>query len=253
MDNLRISTMTAVCKISDFIDLDNLYDSININDIIKYVKFKEDQCKGYSAKAAKKTRKKTIKKVFFNQITIHIFNEKIINVKIFNNGKIQMTGLKNKIQGKNTINIVINELNKINNIDSPIYKNELKIENYEIVLINSDFDIKYKINREKLHRDLINKNMYSSYEPIMYPGVNMKYYYNTAFNNKGVCNCNNICNGKGSGFGDGECKKITIAIFNSGKIIITGGKTQEQILESYNFIYNILKNKKDYEIIEIKN
>ena len=112
MDNLRISTMTAVCNISDFIDLDNLYMSIDINDTIKYIHYKENQSKGYSEKAAKKTRKKKIKKVFFNQITLHVLNQKIINVKIFNNGKIQMTGLKNKIQGEETINLLINELEK---------------------------------------------------------------------------------------------------------------------------------------------
>ena len=68
----------------------------------------------------------------------------------------------------------------------------------------------------------------------------------TAFNNNGVCNCSNICNGKGKGNGDGDCKKITIAIFNSGKIIITGGRSEPQIVESYNYIYNLLKNKEKY-------
>ena len=76
----------------------------------------------------------------------------------------------------------------------------------------------------------------------------MKYYYNSSYDGCGVCQCNNQCNGKGSGCGDGECKRITIAIFNSGKIIITGGKTMEQLTISYNFINSILKNKKKYMI-----
>lgn len=246
MENLRISTMTAVCKISEEIKLDNLYNSIKINDVIKYVQYKSDMSKGYSEKALKKTRKKTVRKMFFNQITIHIFNKKLINVKVFNNGKIQMTGLKNSDQGKETIDVLIQELSKLNNKETPIFEGDLNISDYDIVLINSDFDIKYKVDREKLHRDLINLGIYSSFEPIMYPGVNMKYYFNTAFNNNGVCNCTNICNGKGKGNGDGDCKKITIAIFNSGKIIITGGRSEPQIVESYNYIYNLLKNKEKY-------
>jgi len=246
MENLRISTMTAVCKISEEIKLDNLYNSIEINDVIKYVQYKSDMSKGYSEKALKKTRKKTVRKMFFNQITMHIFNEKLINVKVFNNGKIQMTGLKNPDQGKGTIDILIKELSKLNNKETPIFEGDLNISDYDIVLINSDFDIKYKVDREKLHRDLINLGIYSSFEPIMYPGVNMKYYFNTSFNNNGVCNCSNICNGKGKGNGDGDCKKITIAIFNSGKIIITGGRSEPQIVESYNYIYNLLKNKEKY-------
>ena len=246
MENLRISTMTAVCKSSEEIKLDNLYNSIEINDVIKYVQYKSDMSKGYSEKALKKTRKKTVRKMFFNQITMHIFNEKLINVKVFNNGKIQMTGLKNPDQGKGTIDILIKELSKLNNKETPIFEGDLNISDYDIVLINSDFDIKYKVDREKLHRDLINLGIYSSFEPIMYPGVNMKYYFNTSFNNNGVCNCSNICNGKGKGNGDGDCKKITIAIFNSGKIIITGGRSEPQIVESYNYIYNLLKNKEKY-------
>jgi len=184
--------MTAVCKISEEIKLDNLYNSIEINDVIKYVQYKSDMSKGYSEKALKKTRKKTVRKMFFNQITMHIFNQKLINVKVFNNGKIQMTGLKNPDQGKGTIDILIKELSKLNNKETPIFEGDLNISDYDIVLINSDFDIKYKVDREKLHRDLINLGIYSSFEPIMYPGVNMKYYFNTAFNNNGVCNCSKI-------------------------------------------------------------
>ena len=52
-------------------------------------------------------------------------------------------------------------------------------------------------------------------------------------------------NGKGSGCGDGQCKKVTIAVFKSGKVIITGGRNKEQINESYRFITNFIESKKD--------
>lgn len=243
MDNLRISTMTAICNISNEINLKNCYENLKINDIIHFIEFKGYPNKGYSKKAQKKKRKIKEKKVFYNQITIHVYLDKIINVKIFNNGRIQMTGLKSKDQGLNVIDILIKEITR-HNIDNCIFDEDLKLSNYKIVLINSDFDIKYKINRDILHRDIINLGMYSSYEPTIYPGVNIKYYYN---NNNGICNCVNKCTGKGNGCGDGQCKKITIAVFNSGKIIITGGNTFDQVIVSYNFIYNLLKNKEKYE------
>jgi TATA-box binding protein (TBP) (component of TFIID and TFIIIB) len=98
--------------------------------------------------------------------------------------------------------------------------------------------------------------MYSSYEPTIYPGVNIKYFYNN-INEAGVCNCSSKCNGKGSGKGDGDCKKITIAVFNSGKIIITGGNSFDQVLISYEFINSLLSDKIKYENIitndDIKN
>ena len=49
-----------------------------------------------------------------------------------------------------------------------------------------------------------------------------------------------MCNGKGNACGDGDCKKVTIAIFKSGKVIITGGQNKSQINESYRFISNFI-------------
>jgi len=247
MENLRISTMTAVCNISDEINLKTCYDKLVINDIIHFIEFKGFPDKGFSKKSVKKKRKIKDKKVFYNQITVHVFVDKIINVKIFNNGRIQMTGLKFKEQGEKVIQVLIGEINKYNE-DECIFKDKLVLENYKIVLINSDFDIKYRVNRDVLHRDIIGIGMYSSYEPTIYPGVNIKYFYNN-INEAGVCGCSGKCNGKGLGNGDGDCKKITIAVFNSGKIIITGGNSFNQVLISYEFINNLLSDKTKYENI----
>ena len=74
-----------------------------------------------------------------------------------------------------------------------------------------------EIDREALHRLIIEKGYYSSYEPCTYPGVNIKYYENPLLNNNGICNCEITCNGKGK---NDTCKKIKIAAFKSGKIII---------------------------------
>ena len=244
-EDLRVSTMTAISKLSVHINLEKLYENFEINDVTKFIEFRDKIPKGFSKKALRKTRKKEVKKVFFNQATLHIMCDKLVNVKIFNNGTIQMTGLKSIKQGKNVVNMYIEQLKKFN---KEIYEGEIVIESFSIVLINSDFDIKYKINRELLHRDLIKSNICSSYEPTIYPGVNMKYYYNTSYNGNGVCQCKNKCNGKGFGNKDGDCKRITIAIFNSGKIIITGGNTLNQLCISYDYINSILKNKKKYMI-----
>ena len=64
-------------------------------------------------------------------------------------------------------------------------------------------------------------------------------------NHSGTCGCSRLCNGKGNGCGDGECKKVTIAVFKSGKIIITGGQNKDQINESYRFITNFIRGRKD--------
>ena len=59
-----------------------------------------------------------------------------------------------------------------------------------------------------------------------------------------------VFNGKGSGLFNEDCKKITIAVFKSGKIIITGGKNIEQVNIVYNFIKDLLiKNKSKFIIL----
>ena len=145
--------MTALSKLSADIDLNKLFDNLEINDIVKFVECKE-KIKGYSKKMDKKKRKKKVKKTFYNQATIHIFHtNKIVNVKVFNNGKIQMTGLKFEKQGKEVLNIVkdiLIEKNKGEIFDGKT----LEITDYKIVLINSDFDIGYSVNREKSHREI---------------------------------------------------------------------------------------------------
>ena len=45
------------------------------------------------------------------------------------------------------------------------------------------------------------------------------------------------------------CKKITISIFQSGNIIITGARSLEQINDAYSFINKVLK--KDYSLLNL--
>lgn len=243
MENLRISTMTAIGSLNNHIHLENLYKNVEINDTIKYIEYGCQGYKGFSKKNNKK--RKNTKKTFYNQLTIHILTDKLVNVKVFNNGKIQMTGLKYSEQGKQIIRLLIDEINKLN-YDEIYINGEYPVtySNYDIVLINSDFDIKYEINREVLHKEIIKAGYYSSFESCIYPGVNIKYYFNNTQNN-GICCCNRVCNGKGIGDSDGNCKKITIAVFASGKIIITGAKTTDQLVISYNFISSFINSRKE--------
>jgi len=183
-------------------------------------------------------------KHFYKQITIHIFFTKIINVKVFNNGRIQMTGLKNESQGKETVNILVNLINKLSTDKKEcICKTDvLQCLWTKTVLINSDFDMGFKIDRETLHRLIIEAGYFSSFEACIYPGVNIKYYYNSLIENRGICSCEHMCNGKEI---NGQCKKITIAVFNSGKIIITGGCSYKHIDVAYQFISQFIESNKD--------
>ena len=127
-----------------------------------------------------------------------------------------------------------------------------KIKDYDIVLINSDFYLGFEINRSKLHNLLCDKyNIFSTFEPCIYPGVNSKYFWNKDYLDKeymGKCYCDIYCNGKGKGNGNGDCKKITISMFQSGSIIITGARNMDQINLSYKFINKIFAD--NYELLK---
>lgn len=232
--SLRVSTMTFIAHIDSIIDLQEVYDKIDINESISYLEYAANPPKGVKQKKVKKRKKDDHKKrkFFYNQVTMHVILDKIINVKIFNNGGVQMTGLKNYEQSDKILQLLTDLF-----FQKELIKSK-EITSKKIVLINSDFDIGFKVDREKLHRLVSDKEYYSSFEPIIYPGVNIKYYFNE--NNpiqNGICQCCSICDGKGL---NQNCKKITIAVFKSGKIIITGGQCLQHINTAYEFIHQTI-------------
>lgn len=161
-----------------------------------------------------------------------------------------MTGIKSIENANDVLNLMMKNIQSLTDKDDEgnqkhafveQTEKEIKFGKINIHLINSDYTTGFKIKRDILHSLLVNDyNVYSTYEPCIYPGVNTKYYWNTSNTNDGVCNCANKCNGKGTGNGDGKCKKVTISIFQSGAIIITGATNYVQLEDAYNFINNIL-------------
>jgi len=245
-ENLHISTMVQIGKLNTQIILKSLAESLNTNDNILYIEYGSEINKGFNDKKLSK-KKLESKKYFYNQLTLHIHNSlkknKRVNVKIFNNGRIQMTGINSDLVGSTTMEIVLKEFIQLSNkcdIFSDI--NILQIGDLETVLINSDFDIHHEVDRESLHRSIVDNGYLSSYEPCNYPGVNIKYYYNPCKRNFGICDCEKPCNGKGL---NDTCKKITIAVFKSGKIIITGGRSKYHIQTAYEFITEFIQENKE--------
>ena len=166
------------------------------------------------------------------------------------------TGNRELIENKININRVVKDLIDLHDgqdcdILAPAIEDKSRIEilPLETVLINSDFNINFKIKRNILHSILRdNYNIVSRYEPGIYPGVNNKYYWNEnnlGTETEGRCVCKNTCDGKGNGKGEGNCKKITIAAFQSGSVIITGAKNMRHINDAYRFINNVIQDNFD--------
>jgi|TARA_B110000285_G_scaffold146783_1_gene163828 TATA-box binding protein (TBP) (component of TFIID and TFIIIB) len=250
-ENLHISAMVQIGKLNTQVDLSALATALEVNDNILYIEHGKLINKGVNNKKFSK-KKSDSRKYFYNQVTIHIFNSKKankrVNVKVFNNGTIQMTGVNSHEIGEYTAKTVITEFNKLP-LDIKIFDHEnvQQIGELETVLINSDFDIRSEINREKLHRHIILNGYMSSFEPCTYPGVNIKFYHNPIRQNYGICDCETPCDGKGK---NNTCKKITVAVFKSGKIIITGGRSKNNIQTAYEFITEFIEENREEVLVK---
>jgi TATA-box binding protein (TBP) (component of TFIID and TFIIIB) len=186
------------------------------------------------------------------------------NVKIFKNGNIQLTGIKNVNDTEVIVNHIIYNINNIyENITKDIinnrcenYKLNLKYQNFKIRMINSDFKVYcdselkngFGLKRREIHKLFISDlyNNKCSFQPGIYQGVKLEYFWNKCNSNKnGLCTCPKKCYGKGKGEKINECKKVTGALFESGSILITGGVSFEQVDETYKYICEFLKKHKD--------
>jgi hypothetical protein len=200
------------------------------------------------------TKRKKSKNILFNQSTLVVRRQhtktadgqpvyKEVNIKLFKNGGIQMTGIPSDSFAQETLAWLAKELTLFS---QPVLEGEAKPHKYNIQLINSDYHINGNINREKLHEILIGRyNLFSSFESTIYQGCDTKYFYNESAppgSTEGVCPCgDSICVGNGDGRTLGQCKEITISPFHTGSIIITGARRFEQIDKAYVFINKILK------------
>jgi len=165
------------------------------------------------------------KSAFYNCFVITIRIDKITkfkeyHVKIFNTGKLEIPGLQND----NDLDIIISKiLILLNNVNNNNIKSINTIEN---VLINSNFNCGYYINREKLFNILRYKyNINANYDPCSYPGIQCVYYENDT--------------------------KISYMIFRTGSILIVGKCSEIILNDAYNFIKNILIN--EYVNINVEN
>jgi TATA-box binding protein (TBP) (component of TFIID and TFIIIB) len=256
---LRVTTHVASGNINTAIDIKKLATYLEINDEINYIEFKnedENIIKGSKNKKSNKKKKKG-KGRFWNQITIIITPEPGFknNIKIFNNGSISMTGVKKIENGKKSVEILIGYIKKIHKKVPDIIREQIPIDTlamvtFKIALINSDYNISYNVNRSALHKILSLKyNVSSTFDACEYPGVNIKLFWNknniTGNTFTGKCPCPKKCVGKGNGDGIGQCKIVTIFVFQSGSIMITGARCTEQIYSGYHFINSIFESYKD--------
>lgn len=250
----KISTITATGSLATetvYIDIDVVFDAVTIDPMcdegVLFAEFGKRR-KGVSKKMVR--RKEAIvekkHKKFDNQLTLEYkirmdeIHHTILNCKIFNNGNVQMTGVKYIEQGATYLERVCEIVRGASGAVSDPTK--LHPCRYRVRMINCDYKVGFNIKRDALFNILISDyNNVSSFEPCIYPGVKLQYMWKPG-NEGGICTCPEMCaiNKKHS-----VCKKITIAIFQSGCVIITGAQSLLQINEAYAWINEIIFGNKE--------
>lgn len=243
--DLEISTTTITCHLDVIFNVENIglyfndFDNIIIgkrygnrivNNLINIKKLKTG-----------KKKKRREKKNFYNQVSLIFCSAtlmgfdpeqlslkerfKTVNIKLFINGSIQMTGCKHLDNIKNSLEILFDKLKickAVLNKDKQFVLKPFvvdttnldirKVTNFKIVMINTNFNILFQINRERLHQLLKEINFDVTFDPIIHACVNIKYQIpNTT-------------------------KTISIFVFESGSITIAGSNSCQQVLDTYNFI-----------------
>lgn len=179
-----------------------------------------------------------------------IFKE--FHVKVFNTGKLEIPGIQNETTFNKVLKLVVELL-------QPHVEHKLSInETSKTVLINSNFNCGFFVNREALSDILKYKyNIQSIYDPCSYPGIQCKFYYNpNSQNNFSMNSQSNIItetnktnkinktNAKATNLNDEESiyKKISFMIFRTGSVLIVGKCDESILLEVYEYLKTILHN-----------
>lgn len=235
-EGMTKSTSCASCKLNatelETLEIDTLKImdlALNSDNIITLYINKKDNFKTLLKEVKVKMRNKKIEKIpkkkgnnFYNCVNIvmrvstgitdKLEEEPKINMKLFKNGSIQMSGCKSIID----INIVLGKLIKI--LETEI-TGKISVINFKIDNILANYKINMEINRNKLFELLQKKKIQATYEPCIRACVVVKL----------------------TPLQDNEQKnQITISIFKLGNVLLAGARSDLHLVEAYNYLNDII-------------
>lgn len=271
----------------------NVITTYNMNDIEQTKKVMNQQIQqidGLSVKSETTTNEKSSAESkeyehMYNSCSIivkpfkHI---KAVNIALFSNSQMTISGSKVRNDGLEAAKALLREFQshpeiikgikrldttastesarKKNKIVYPLpgddYIKKLEILNYNITLVNANFNTNFNIDLKELNQRLIDneEELFVVYDPEKHRGVQINYFWNK--NNKvqdGVCRCSKACSAKKirkksySSFevknitnNYSTCTKVKICIFKSGAIGLIGGTQEVHTEDSYQFVNNLL-------------
>ena len=192
-----------------------------------------------------------LKRAFFNCFVLimrvkepssDVFKE--MHVKVFNTGKLEIPGIQSDESLTHVLNLLIDIL-------KPIVGDSIGYipDKCETVLINSNFNCGYFINRDKLFNILKYKyRIHSNYDSCSYPGIQCKFYYVPELGEENQTG-QKPNPSLSSPYSIESVNEISFMIFRTGSVLIVG-RCGENVLYC---IYNFLKKLLETEYPEIGN
>jgi hypothetical protein len=178
------------------------------------------------------------KRAFFNCFVLilrvlsnGLFRE--IHVKVFNTGKLEIPGIQNDHILEQVLTLLVTVLKPYVGEDL-MFRGDLT----ETVLINSNFNCGYYIDRNKLHDLLKFKyRINSNFDACSYPGIQSKFYYdNTIMPDKQT----------GQQPAHTDFHEVSFMVFRTGSVLVVGKCEDNILFHIYDFLKDILETQYQY-------
>lgn len=241
---LSVATITLIFKTDAKFNLQNIGKHITI-DKFNHIENVTYKINGVSYFRTQNPSNKKKKNAFYNQVSLKVkinSKNKSMNIKLFYENSVHLTGCKK-------ISDIIEVIEKLNHffsekkyvhkdgkfelvefIDDTTKFNPVTIYDIKICMINTNFNIGYKINRNKVydilydkgtsHIDIDNKKkILLSFEKNIRPSIDIKYPILERT--------------------DPKSNFVSIFIFGTGAVLITGAKTVYELYQAYAFIIKL--------------
>jgi hypothetical protein len=183
------------------------------------------------------------KKQAFYNCFVMILRIKIDNIfrefhtKVFNTGKLELPGVQSEKMYYTVLNYVVEILQPFHTAQLEYY------EHNDTVLINSNFNCGFFINREILFDIIKNKyNIQAIYDPCCsYPGIQCKFYYNNDIDIQTGMQITSENKEKYT-----NITQVSFMIFRTGSVLIVGMCNENILREIYQFVKHLLKEEFKY-------
>lgn len=156
---------------------------------------------------------------FYNQVTLTYVDEySTKSIKLFPNGAVQVAGCTDLLDCNRIIKQLVQLLRLLVN-------KHVTSKGFQVVMINSNFSLNYKLNLCEVAGHFSRQTMFDvSFDPDRYSAVKIKFKPAD------------------------DMKQVTVSIFGTGKIIVTGAETLKEIAFAYKIINSHIETNKKIRV-----